>query len=87
MARQAAGLEQGPPEQELHGHFTRAIALLLNDHVLKAVAPGLLTGKLSDVAGRRGRSPGRLGGTIVLAGGVGWGLSLLLRAAAPTPSA
>ena len=28
-----------------------------------------------------------IGGTIVLAGGVGWGLSLLLRAAAPTPSA
>jgi hypothetical protein len=28
-----------------------------------------------------------IGGTVVLAGGVGWGLSLLLRAGGPTPSA
>ena len=36
----------------IHPAFTGALALLaLNDHVLKAAAPGFITGKLSDVAG------------------------------------
>jgi hypothetical protein len=36
----------------LHPVPLAAIAILIvNDHILKAVAPGLLTGKLSDIAG------------------------------------
>jgi hypothetical protein len=35
-----------------HPYFTCALALLaLNDHVLKGVAPSVVTGKLSDFAG------------------------------------
>lgn len=41
-----------PGDGLLHPLALGAVALLLvNDHVLKAIAPGLLTGKLSDIAG------------------------------------
>lgn len=41
-----------PGDAMLHPVALAAIGLLVaNDHVLKALAPGLLTGKLSDVAG------------------------------------
>jgi len=39
--------------QNLHRYFLYAalVILVLNDHVLKAAVPGIITGKLSDVAG------------------------------------
>ena len=52
MARRSATLPDLPGEAMLHPALLVAVAvLLLNDHVLKSAAPGLVTGKLSDFAG------------------------------------
>ena len=53
MAHQpAAPRIRRPGDLLLHPIAVLAVAVLvINDHVLKGLAPGLLTGKLSDLAG------------------------------------
>ena len=52
MSRPTTAVRRVPGELVLHPVPLVALAvLLLNDHVLKAAAPGWVTGKLSDVAG------------------------------------